>query len=807
MQYPQTTGTSTAFSGALEGTFASIRAPLSDSTIMRSHLPAKAARVISLAAGSNSTTNMQTANVEAQTSIAKAAEARARVEAETLSAKASAAKAQQEMNEMKAKLQAALYDANNMKVASAAQAQREVDDMKAKLQSALNDANNMKMALADAKRAQSEVAALAFSATPTASPTRRNSCVSWMPLNGGRVIGQMTPDELDNHYDVVIIGGGPVGVAAAAKSAVLGHRCIIVDKPKTTPMQNGLDVSFGGPTGLFSKALRDVGKHVDVPSLQGMHLDDDVIWKQVQNSCLRLARLNASHTVKKIENLKVDYLQASATVVNSKAVLVNQGNGADPTILQTDNVLLATGSKPLRPKEIPFDDVRIFDSDSINSLSFLPTSVAVLGSGIIAIEFAKIFRKLGVKVYMLVRSQCQSSLERIGLDHDIAAKLIDCLHKDDVEIYENTTVVEWDVPISRESGPLTLNLKSKDSNVPSQIQVDIFLAAAGRSPNTSGWGGEKVGIELAPKGGHVIVDERYETSVPGIFAAGDVIGPPSLASVGTYQAVSAVLEMFGEGHMNKVTSYPIGMWTTPECAYYGMTIAEATKQGIDCKEGCVNYDSCLRGRVFAPEGLMKLVFRVEDGVILGVHILGDDACEMIHYGMDLVNEGVTIFKVMTTCFTAVTFHELFKEAALAANSMLEFGVEWHKICHDIGAHLDNHEHGFDAEKMRVLFDEADTDDSGCLDWKELMAVFHKYGCEISRSTASNLVRLAGKQGETVIYWEEFEKVFDILEEIRSNSHFGGGDQAKSIRKELVEKSVKAAELPSKDAIGDKVAGA
>merc|ERR1719310_542880 len=131
------------------------------------------------------------------------------------------------------------------------------------------------------------------------------------------------------------------------KAAVLGHRAVLVDKPKLAPMPNGLDVSFGGPTGLWSKALRDTGKHVDVPSLQSMHLDDEVIWHQVNNMCVKLATLNASHQVKKLQHFKVSYLQASATVVNAQNVLINQGNGAEPVILHTDYVLLATGSKPL----------------------------------------------------------------------------------------------------------------------------------------------------------------------------------------------------------------------------------------------------------------------------------------------------------------------------------------------------------------------------------------------------------------------------------------------------------------------------
>jgi len=618
------------------------------------------------------------------------------------------------------------------------------------------------------------------------------------------ITGQMTEEELGAHFDIVIIGGGPVGIAAAIKCACLGHRAIIVDKPKVAPRQSdGLDVSFGGPTGLYSKALRDTAKHVDVPSLQSMHLDDEVIWHQVQNMCMHLAESNASHQVKALKNFKIDYLQATATVISATNVLVQRAN-EPPAVLATDHVLLATGSKPMRPLDIPFDDVRVFDSDTINNLQFLPKSVAIVGSGIIAIEYAKIFRKLGVKVSMLVRSGVLNALERIGLDTDIAKKLIDVLHDDDVTIYEGTTVEDFDVPLLRSERLMTLKLKSSNPEVPSTLKVDLFLAAAGRVPNTVGWGCEKLGLKIAKRGGHVETDERYETSCPGIFAAGDIIGPPALASTGAYQAQQAVLEVFGEGHMNKYKSFPVGMWTTPECGYYGLTLAAAKKEGFDAQEGCVDYSACLRGRVFAPVGLLKIVFNVDDGKILGVHILGEDACELVHYGMDLVCQGVTIFQVMTTCFTAVTFHELFKEAALDGNSKLEFGLEWHKVLNDIGVHMDNHEHGVDLPKIKVFFDNADADGNGVVDESELMDMFKQYGCEVSRATVHNLVRLVDETNCGGVHWDEFSKVFDILDKVRSNSHFGGKEgsaKTEAKKQEVVPKvavqvpDAKAAALP------------
>jgi NAD(P) transhydrogenase len=485
---------------------------------------------------------------------------------------------------------------------------------------------------------------------------------------------------------------------------------------------------------------------------------------------MHLASSNALHQTKALKKFKIDYLQATATVISANNVLVQRIHNEPPAVLQCDHVLLATGSKPMRPIEIPFDDTRIFDSDTINTLNFLPKSVAIVGSGIIAIEYAKIFRKLGVKVSMLVRSGVLSALERIGLDSDIANKLINVLREDDVDIFESTTIENFDVPLHRRD-PIALKLKSSQPDVPSVLKVDVFLAAAGRVPNVHGWGAEKLGLRLAKRGGFVEVDDRYETSVPGVFAAGDIIGPPALASTGVYQAQQAVLEVFNEGHMNKYKSFPVGMWTTPECGYFGMTLAAAKKEGIDAQEGCVDYSACLRGRVFAPVGLLKLVFRVDDGMILGVHILGEDACELVHYGMDLVCQGVSIFKVMTTCFTAVTFHELFKEAALDGNSKLEFGLEYHKVLNDIGVHMDNHEHGVDLEKMNKIFKEADTKGDGRLDETELMVVFKNYGCDVSRATVHNLVRLVDTTGDGTVHWEQFQKVFDVLDQVRSNSHF------------------------------------
>ncbi len=204
-------------------------------------------------------------------------------------------------------------------------------------------------------------------------------------------VGSVDPSELTKQYDLVVIGGGPAGVAGAVKAAQLGKRVLIVDKPKAAPAGGGLDFGFGGPTGLFSKALRDVGKTLDVDSMRTMGMDQDVIWGQVRNNCLRLAGNNANNVCSLLEDFRIGYLQGEATLSvltpyaeqeGKHALSVKQYADGKQVDITTKKVLLCTGSKPTRVGSIPFDDVRIFDSDTVNGLTFLPKSVIIVGSGI-----------------------------------------------------------------------------------------------------------------------------------------------------------------------------------------------------------------------------------------------------------------------------------------------------------------------------------------------------------------------------------------------------------------------------------------
>jgi len=449
---------------------------------------------------------------------------------------------------------------------------------------------------------------------PSATPADEQPVMGPVSPAETAPIGEVSEEKLAKEYDLVVIGGGPAGVAGAVKAAVLGRRVLLVDKPKVAPDSEGLDMSFGGPTGLFSKALREAGKKIDINALRTQQLGERHIWGHIMDLVKTLATNNAQHQVNALRDFKVGYLQASATIKSPKSLVVKKEDGRKWTV-KTLKIMVATGSKPSRPDTIPYDDVRVFDSDTINTLKFLPKQVAISGSGIISIEYAKIFHKLGAEVWLLVRGGVKSSLERIGLDPDIADVLVRCLETDGIHICEKTEVNTGDVSVPskfNEDNPLAqkvrIGLKTSGKNVPSELSVDIWLAALGRKANVTGFGLEDLKVKLGEKG-EITVNEKFETSVPGIFAVGDAIGAPSLASTGAFQAQQAAIAMYKEGQYEMIGRYPVGIWTVPECSYFGLTRKEAEAKGYQVEEGVAKYTDCLRGRVFSPEGLAGLVSR------------------------------------------------------------------------------------------------------------------------------------------------------------------------------------------------------
>ena len=615
-----------------------------------------------------------------------------------------------------------------------------------------------------------------------------------------RTYGVVSTKKLNKLYDLVVIGGGPAGVAGAIKAAQMGRRAIIIDKPKFEDgiLPNGLDLFFGGPTGLFSKALRDSAKSTNVSAMKAQNMDNDVIWKQITNSIVKLAMRNSEGQCKTLARYGIDYLQGSAQLLgeddktNVEALkkfkddlddpkdgvrsikVTNAGvtdsyvgfvDGAEVVVTGT-KVLVATGSKSTRLPGIPFDQShRIFDSDTINLLGYLPRSVTISGLGIIGIEFANIFRELGVDVNIMVRGDVETSTKKLGMDLDVANELMRLLKKSGVKIYEKTTVDEFTYVPPPDKSDEFIQLKLNDGSI---LETDLFFAATGRYPvgKNEETGLPSAGVDIADRGMVNIDKKSLKTSSPNVYAAGDVIGAPALASTSMEQAQRAVSAMFAESGDIDVAKdskhdapLSIGVWTIPEMGYYGLTKDQAMQDGLNVIEGSVTFDQCLRGRVFAPDGLLKLVVDADVGKVLGVHIIGKEAAEMVHYGMALVKGETTIFEILKTVYTAVTFHELFKEAALDANSKLDFGVEWQEIFNSLRSECSV---DLNEAYLKEQFDFIDEDGSGELDEDEMRSLFASMGRSVSKRIIANIMRLSDLDGNGTIDFEEFKLIFSAM---------------------------------------------
>jgi len=319
-------------------------------------------------------------------------------------------------------------------------------------------------------------------------------------------------------------------------------------------------------------------------------------------------------------------------------------------------------------------------------------------------------------VTLIIRDKVpRNALMKIGLDKDISATLVADLARSGIKIERDAQVKKFVVPKDNPNAPIVLELEAKGggkrpTGAPLSIKCDIYLAAVGRKPNTASLNLQAAGIEMDEYGG-IKVDSSLRTTARGgnVYAAGDVVGRPFLASTGMAQGFAAINAMFvkkeklkassdsavdycseenrgycndeictigdassaGEGFDPKSLAsdpfaFPIGVWSTPEASYYGLSTQQCQEMGIDAGEGVALYAECLRGLVFSPNGLLKIVFDKSNGRIMGVHICGDDACELIHYGMELVKAERTVDDVLSNLYSAVTFHELYRTAAMAA---------------------------------------------------------------------------------------------------------------------------------------------
>ncbi len=458
-------------------------------------------------------------------------------------------------------------------------------------------------------------------------------------------------DLINNSYDLIVIGSGPAGEKAAVKAAYFGKKVALIEK---SPDAGGAGVQTGT---LPSKALKETALYFSRVYEKKIYEQSDSHLRKMKHEQFTYRRdVARTDMQQEVENNllrhKVDVYRGFASFIDPHHISIK---GDTDLIIAGKNILIATGSYPVNPTEIPFDGKRIHDSDTILKLKRFPKSLCVIGAGVIGCEYATIYAAMGVKVYLI------NNRDRIlpFLDQEISEALVTQMKRQGVEILFNTSITDYKKPKLKKDNIL-LTLKNGD-----ELQTDMVLYAAGRSGNTKGLDCDKAGV-ITGERETIIVNENYRTNIPHIYAVGDVVGFPALASTSMDQGRVAIAHMYDTKDLDSVPKiFPYGIYTVPEVSMVGMTEQEVKSNGISYNTGISRVCDIARGKIqgSSDDGFLKIIFENESKVILGVHIIGRIANELIHYGMTLVQDKKTLDQVIATVFNYPTFHDLYKYAA------------------------------------------------------------------------------------------------------------------------------------------------
>jgi NAD(P) transhydrogenase len=456
---------------------------------------------------------------------------------------------------------------------------------------------------------------------------------------------------MSTDYDLLVIGSGPAGQRAAIQGAKLGRRVALVERREL----GGVSVNWGT---IPSKTLREAIVYLTGLSQRATYGQSYRVKEEITIEDLRLRTrsvIDGEVDVVRDQLLRnhVQIVHGSARFLDSHTVLVS---GDEERRISADRVVIASGTRPAHPRDVEFDDRTILDSDGLLHLDRIPHSVVVVGAGVIGIEYASMFAALGAKVTVVEK--------RVRLLEFCDVQITEGLqyHLRDIGVVfrlgEEVTAVE-----RHAEGALTHLASGK------QVASEVVLYAAGRQGETEDLELERAGLK-ADERGRIAVGPDYRTAVEHIFAAGDVVGGPSLAATSMEQGRLASAHAFGEdASMSELL--PIGIYTIPEISYVGRTEEALTDAAIPYEVGISRYRELARGHILGDmHGLLKLLVSREDHAILGVHVLGTNATELIHIGQTVMGLNGTVDYLVDTVFNYPTLAESYKVAALDARNRL-----------------------------------------------------------------------------------------------------------------------------------------
>jgi NAD(P) transhydrogenase len=449
-------------------------------------------------------------------------------------------------------------------------------------------------------------------------------------------------------YDLVVIGAGPAGEKAAAQAAYFGKRVAVIERASEP---GGAGVHTGT---LPSKTLREAAMYLSGYRTREMYgiaveLEADATLQRLMS---RKATIAASESARIRHNLSqhgITYLHGVGRFVDAHTIEVTASTGVQR--VTGDVILIATGSRPANPQEIDFSDDHIHDSDEILNIERIPASMTILGAGVIGCEYACMFAALGVKVTLI---DARDSL--LGfLDPEMVEQLIASMQRMGIELHFG---LRWASVRRHGAGVITRFHNDVE------IESEQLLYAAGREGRTQDLGLEKVGI-VPDKRGYLTVNATYQTTVPNVLAVGDAIGFPALASTSMEQGRVAVCRAFGFAYKQAVTDLlPYGIYTIPEVSALGETERSCQEKQIAYAVGRARYAHNARGKIAGDtEGLLKLVVERGSRKLLGVHVIGERATELVHIGQPVIHLGGTVDVFIEMVFNFPSLAEAYKYAA------------------------------------------------------------------------------------------------------------------------------------------------
>jgi NAD(P) transhydrogenase len=463
------------------------------------------------------------------------------------------------------------------------------------------------------------------------------------------------------HFDLAVIGTGPGGQKAAIQASKLGKRVAIIERSSVV---GGAAVNTGT---IPSKALREAVLHLTGASKRGLfggshrvkrHItvsDLIVVSRQVIRNELEMIRDN-------FDRNNIELIWGRAHFEGPKLLQIERDDEAE--LITADYIVIATGTCPAKPKDVPFDDETIFTSDKFLDQGKLPKGMIVVGAGVVGTEYACIMATLGVRVTLI-----EGRPHVLGfLDQEIAESFQYQMRQNGVTLRlgEKVQCIEK-VPPHNGTGPLVQATLESGK----QIRASTLLYAVGREGTTDQLALENVGIEYDNRR-RLQVNENYQTQVEHVYAVGDVIGFPALASTAMEQGRIAVCHAFGESKKSIAQLFPYGIYSVPEISMVGKTELQLTEEGIPYEAGIAQYKEITRGQLLGDEiGMLKLLIHQETKRILGVHIIGTGATELIHIGQAVMAYEGTIDFFLNNVFNYPTLAECYKVAALNGVNKLQ----------------------------------------------------------------------------------------------------------------------------------------